>query len=265
MPRVTTTSLRKCKEAGDKIAMLTAYDFPSAKLMDESGVDMILVGDSVGMVVMGRTDTLSVTMDEMVHHTKMVSDAVSRAMVVGDMPFLSYHVSPEEAVRNAGRLVGEAGAHCVKLEGPAGKVGDSISAILRAGMPVMGHLGLTPQSVHQLGGYKVQGRDEASRQRLKLEARGLEELGCFAVVLECIPADLAAEITESLSIPTIGIGAGPGCDGQVLVMHDMLGWGMHTKFCKQYADVATVMRKAFEGYVHEVKAKDFPDAEHAYK
>ncbi|MBN2309897.1 MAG: 3-methyl-2-oxobutanoate hydroxymethyltransferase [Candidatus Hydrogenedentes bacterium] len=265
MPRVTAPSLCQRKQVGDKIAMLTAYDFPSAKLMDESGVDVILVGDSCAMAVMGRPDTLSVTMEEMLHHTRIVAAAAHRALVVADMPFLSYQVSPEDALRNAGRFVAEAGAQAVKLEGPADKFGDAIRAILRAGIPVMGHIGLTPQSVHQFGGYKVQGRDEANRQRLIEEARGLEAAGCFAVVLECMPAPLAAEITALLTIPTIGIGAGPDCDGQVLVMHDMLGLGIHTKFCKQYADLAGVMRGAFEAYVHEVKAGSFPDAEHAYQ
>ena len=264
MARVTAIALKERKLSGEKIAMLTAYDYPSAKLVDQAGVDVILVGDSCGMVVMGRRDTLSVTMDEMIHHTKMVSLAVENALVVGDMPFLSYQVCAEEALRNAGRFVVEAGAQAVKLEGPADKFGGAIGAILRAGIPVMGHIGLLPQSVHHIGGYKVQGRSTECRARLKEEALGLEDMGCFAVVLECIPADLATEITAALSIPTIGIGAGAGCDGQVLVMHDMLGWGA-TRFTKTFADTRAVMQQGFEAYVREVKAGSFPAKEHEYK
>ena len=265
MARVTTVALRELKAAREKIAVLTAYDYPCAKLMDESGVDVILVGDTVGMVVMGRRNTLTVTMDDMVHHVRMVSAAAKRALVVGDMPFLSYQVSVEEAVHNAGRLVVEGGAQAVKAEGPADKFGDVFAAILRAGIPVMGHIGLLPQSIHQIGGYKIQGRDEHSRARLKEEAQGLAQIGCFALVLECIPADLAAEITEMVSIPTIGIGAGSACDGQVLVMHDMLGLGKETTYCKKYADLATVMKEAFVQYVREVKAGEFPAEEHTFK
>lgn len=265
MTRVRTTTLRKCKESGGKIAMLTAYDFPTAKLMDEAGIDVVLVGDSCGDNVMGLDDTLGVTMDDMLHHTKMVSRAVKRAMVVADMPFLSYQVSTEEAVRNAGRFVAEAGAQAVKLEGPAGRFGDAIRAILRTGIPVMGHIGFTPQSVNQIGGYKVQGRGEEGHARLLSEAKGLEALGCFAVVLELVTADLAAEITQALSIPTIGIGSGPGCDGQVLVMHDMLGFHEPKKHFKVYADVRSQMAAAFAGYVREVKEGAFPTAEHAHQ
>jgi 3-methyl-2-oxobutanoate hydroxymethyltransferase len=244
--------------------MLTAYDYPSARIVDEAGVDIVLIGDSCGMVVMGRPDTLAVTMEEMVHHTKMVSQAVHNALVVADMPFLSYQVSPEAALRNAGRLVAEAGAQAVKIEGPADKFGDSIGAILRAGVPVMGHIGLTPQSVHQIGGYKVQGRSPECRVRLKREAQGLENIGCFSIVLECIPADLAAEITDLLSIPTIGIGAGSGCDGQVLVLHDILGWGT-TRFSKTFGDVRGLMERACRDYTQAVKAGTFPDKEHAFQ
>ena len=262
--RTTTVSLKDRKQAGEKIAMLTAYDYPCAKLIDAAGVDVTLVGDSCGMAVMGRPDTLSVTMDEMIHHTKMVSSAVENALVVGDMPFLSYQVSTEEAVRNAGRFVSEGGARAVKLEGPADKFGEVIEGILRAGIPMMGHIGLLPQSVNQLGGYKVQGRSDECRARLKEEAQGLEQIGCFALVLECIPADLAAEISTALTIPAIGIGAGAGCDGQVLVMHDMLGWGF-TKFTKTFGDARTVMQTAFEDYVREVKLGAFPSEEHEFK
>jgi len=269
MARVSVVSLKERKQNGavaarDKIAMLTAYDYPSAQILDECGVDIILVGDSCGMVVMGQPDTLGVTMDDMVHHTKMVSRAVHNALVIADMPFLSYQISPEEALRNAGRLVSEAGAQGVKIEGPAEKFGDSIAAILRAGIPVMGHIGLTPQSVHQIGGYRVQGRSPECRIRLKNEARGLEEIGCFTLVLECIPADLAAEITSMVSIPTIGIGAGSACDGQVLVLHDILGWGT-TRFSKTFGDVKGLMEQACRDYVAAVKSGAFPSKEHEFK
>jgi 3-methyl-2-oxobutanoate hydroxymethyltransferase len=263
MPPVTTLTLQERKRAGEKIAMLTAYDFPTAQLVDAAGVDVILVGDSLGMAVMGLRDTLGVTMDAMVHHTRMVSRAVERALIVADLPFLSYQVNPEEALRNAGRLVAEAGAQAVKLEGSVEHFGDAIAALLRAGIPVMGHIGLTPQSVHKLGGYKVQGRDAASAERLKHEALGLQVAGCFAIVLECMPADLAGEITNALSIPTIGIGAGPLCDGQVLVQHDMLGWGT-ARFAKTFADVRGDMQNAFAAYVAEVRSGAYPAKEHTY-
>lgn len=263
MAAVTTVTFQQRKKAGEKITVLTAYDYPTAKLVDESGVDAILVGDSMGMAIMGRRDTLSVTVDDILHHTRMVTRAVERCFVIADMPFLSYQVNHEEALRNAGRLVAEGGAHAVKLEGGCDKYGDAIATILKAGVPVMGHIGLTPQSVHQFGGYKIQGRDEAGRARLLREAKGLEEIGCFAVVLECMPPDLAEEITQALHIPTIGIGAGPACDGQVLVMHDMLGWGA-TRFTKTFGDVKGTMKQAFEDYVSEVRAGTFPAREHTY-
>lgn len=227
-------------------------------------MDIVLVGDSVGMAVMGRKNTLSVTMDDMVHHTRMVSDGVQNAMVVADMPFLSYQVCPEEALRNAGRLVVEGGAQAVKLEGPADKFGDAIEAILRAGIPVMGHIGLTPQSIHHIGGYKVQGRTEEARQRLKEEAHGLEKAGCFSLVLECMPSTLAAEITESVSVPTIGIGAGPACDGQVLVFHDALGWGK-TRFSKSFADVRAAVTQGCAAYVEQVRTGVFPSEEQQFE
>lgn len=244
--------------------MLTAYDYPSAKVLDECGIDIILCGDSCGMVVMGRPDTLSVTMDEIVHHTRMVSGAVTNSLLVGDMPFLSYQINPQDALRNAGRLIAEGGASAVKIEGPASKFGDSIAAILRAGIPVMGHIGLTPQCIKQFGGFKVQGREPESRARLREEARGLEQAGCFAIVLECIPADLAAEITDDVGIPTIGIGAGHSCDGQVLVLHDILGWGT-TRFAKTFGDVRALMCDACKTYIDEVKSGKFPAEEHTYK
>lgn len=265
MSRVTAASLKERKRAGDKIVMLTAYDYPSARLMDEAGIDVILIGDSIGTTVFGRPDTLSVTMDEMVHHVKLVSRAVRQALVVADMPFLSYQVNPEEALRNAGRFVAEGGAHAVKLEGPAARFGGAIAAILDAGIPVMGHIGFTPQSIHQIGGYKVQGREEDARERLKDEARGLEDAGCFAVVLELLPALVAQEITTMLSIPTIGIGAGAACDGQVLVMHDMLGLGLDTRFVKTYANLRETMKAAFEAYRRDVKEGLFPAKEHEFQ
>jgi 3-methyl-2-oxobutanoate hydroxymethyltransferase len=261
---VTTASFIDKKRAGEKIAMLTAYDFPSAKLVDEAGVDAILVGDSLGNVILGHPHTLPVTMDDMVHHTRIVSRAVSHALVIADLPFLSYQINPEEALRNAGRLIAEGGAQAVKLEGSAAKFGGAMRAILNAGIPIIGHLGLTPQSIHLLGGYKVQGRDAEGRHRLLEEAQGLEREGCFAVVLECIPAVLATEISQALSIPTIGIGAGAGCDGQVLVQHDMLGWG-RTRFTKTFFDVRGAMLEAFKQYTAEVKAGSFPAEEHTYQ
>ncbi|MCL4694059.1 MAG: 3-methyl-2-oxobutanoate hydroxymethyltransferase [Candidatus Hydrogenedentes bacterium] len=265
MARVTAVSLRDRKKAGDKIAVLTAYDYPTARLMDDAGVDALLVGDSCGMVVMGHSNTLPVTMDHMVYHTSMVSRATKNALVIGDLPFLSYQIGPDEALRNAGRLVTEGGAQSVKLEGPASKFGPAITAILNAGIPVMGHIGLTPQSIHQIGGYKVQGRDADGKKRLMEEARGLEEAGCFALVLECIPSALAAEITAQVSIPTIGIGAGPDCDGQVLVMHDLIGMGKYTKFAKVYCDVSAMLSKAFASYVEEVKSGAFPTKGHSFE
>jgi 3-methyl-2-oxobutanoate hydroxymethyltransferase len=263
LARVTAVSLRDRKQAGEKIAVLTAYDYPSAKLLDETGVDVVLVGDSCGMAIMGRPNTLTVTVDEIVHHTKMVSSAAERALVVADMPFLSYQISPQEALRNVGRLVAQGGAHAVKLEGPADKFGEAIQAILNAGIPVMGHIGLTPQSIHQIGGYKIQGRSPESQARLRDEALGLQAAGCFAVVLECIPSALAAEITAALSIPTIGIGAGGACDGQVLVLHDMLGWGF-AKFSKTFADVRGLMAQGCRDYVNAVKDGSFPGEENTY-
>ena len=261
--KVTVVAFQKRKRAGEKITVLTAYDYPSAKIEDEAGVDAILVGDSLGMVMMGGDNTLGVTMEQMLHHTRMVSRGVENALVIGDMPFMSYQVTPEEAVRNAGRFVAEAGAQAIKLEGGPERYGEAIQRIVRAGIPVMGHIGLTPQSVNVFGGYRVQGRDADSRERLKAEALGLEEIGCFALVLECIPADLAAEISASLAIPAIGIGSGAGCDGQVLVMHDMLGWG-EARFTRTFADVRGVMRDAFSFYIAEVRAGHFPGPEHTY-
>jgi len=266
MSKITTSTFIERKLKNEKISVLTAYDFSMARLLDESGVDCILVGDSLGMTMLGYEDTLAVTMDDMIHHTKAVRRGVKNAMVVADMPFLSYHISDEEAVRNAGRLMKEAGAHAVKLEGGL-LVQTKIKAILDAQIPVMGHIGLTPQSVHVFGGFKVQGKSEIQARRLIEEAKLLESLGCFAIVLECVPEKLATLITEQLSIPTIGIGAGAGCDGQVLVIQDMLG--MYTeftpKFVKQYANLQSEIKQAVTTYCQEVKSGDFPEEKHTFK
>ena len=243
--RVTTAKVREMKKKGEKITMLTAYDYPTAVAMDSVGVDIFLVGDSLGMVVLGYDSTLPVTMEDMLHHTKAVSRGTQRAMVIGDMPFMSYQASVAEAVRNAGRFLQEAGAQAVKLEGGR-EVAEVTSRIAAAGIPVMAHIGLTPQSVHQLGGYKVQGKGDKAAQRLLEDARILEEAGAFSIVLECVPKGLAREITAALEIPTIGIGAGVECDGQVLVVHDMLGLfeRFTPKFVKRYANINIQIQKA---------------------
>ncbi|MBO8159749.1 3-methyl-2-oxobutanoate hydroxymethyltransferase [Thermosyntropha sp.] len=265
MGKVTTATLKAKKEKGEKITMLTSYDYATAAMVDEAGIDMILVGDSLGMVVLGYENTLSVTMEDMLHHTRAVSRAVKNVMVVGDMPFLSYHISREEAVRNAGRFIQEAGAHAVKLEGGKERVG-TIKAILDAQIPVMGHIGLTPQSVNQLGGFKVQGKDLETARMLIEDAKALEKAGVFSIVLECVPTPLAKKITEEVSVPTIGIGAGPYCDGQVLVINDMLGMfkGHIPKFVKKYANLEPVIREALLNYKAEVEAGVFPGKEHSF-
>ncbi len=258
---VTTASLMKMKQEGEKITMLTAYDYAFARIVDQEGVDMILVGDSLGMVVQGRENTLAVTMEQMLYHTEMVSRACQRAMVIGDMPFMSYQCSVPEAVHNAGRFLKEAGAHGVKLEGGA-DVCKVIRSIAQAGIPVQAHVGLTPQSVHQMGGFKVQ-RDE---DRLIQDALDVENAGAFSVVLEGIPSSIAQKISEKLTIPTIGIGAGEHCDGQVLVLHDMLGINDQflPKFVKKYAEIAELTRKGTKEYINEVKQGVFPSDEYAY-
>lgn len=245
--------------------MLTAYDFPMGKLVDAAGIDAILVGDSLGNVVLGYGSTIPVTMDDMVHHVKAVTRGVVRAMVVADMPFLSYHLSREESVRNAGRMLQEGAAQAVKLEGGA-EVAEAIRAIVNAGIPVMGHLGLTPQSVHQMGGYKVQGKDEAAARKLIADALAIQEAGVFSVVLECVPAPLAKLITEKLEVPTIGIGAGSDCDGQVLVTHDMLGLygGVSPKFAKRYVQLSDQITEALKAYKNEVENRSFPGPEHTF-
>ncbi len=263
--KITTSVIQKMKMDGEKISMLTAYDYSTAAVMDEAGVDMILIGDSLGMVVLGYDSTLPVTMEDMIHHTKAVSRATKRAMVIADMPFMSYQVSVEDAVYNAGRFMKETGAHGVKLEGGR-EVAEAVERITSSGIPLVGHLGLTPQSIHQLGGYKVQGKDDTTAKRMKEDAAVLEEAGAFSVVLECVPASLAEEISQSLTIPTIGIGGGVGCDGQVLVVNDMLGMfeKFTPKFVKKYANLNTDMRTAIEQYIREVKDKTFPDEEHSF-
>lgn len=260
--RVTVPAVRAMKSQ-QRIGMLTAYDFPTAKIADAAGADVLLVGDSLGMVVLGYPDTLSVTVEDMLHHTRAVVRGVTRALVVGDMPYLSYHVSVEESVRNAGRFI-QAGAQAVKVEGGKPSRIRTIEAILDAEIPVMGHIGLTPQSVNAIGGFKLQGKNAEDARRLIDEAEALDRAGCFALVLECVPAELAAFITERISIPTIGIGAGPQCDGQVLVMHDVLGLyqGTSPKFVRKYADLGSEIQAALEHYLHDVREGTFPnDAE----
>lgn len=263
--RVTTATFRKYRAEGKKITMLTAYDYPMAKLVDAAGIDAILVGDSLGNAVLGYESTIPVTMDDMVHHVKAVARGVQRAMVVADMPFLSYHVSREESLRNAGRLMQEAGAQAVKLEGGE-EIAETVRAITAAGIPVMGHIGLTPQSIHQMGGYKVQGKDEEAARKLLEDARALEQAGAFSVVLECVPTPLAKLVTESIGIPTIGIGAGPYCSGQVLVIHDMLGfYGQFSpKFVKRYANLHESIMQGLQSYREEVESGAFPGPEHGF-
>ncbi len=261
--KVTTLTLRQMKARGEVITMLTAYDYPTALAMEQAGVDAILVGDSLGMVVLGYPNTLPVTMEDMLHHCKAVARGAKTALLIGDMPFMSYQVEAKEAVRNAGRFLQEAGMDAVKLEGGRERV-EAIRLIVGAGIPVMGHLGLTPQSVNQLGGFRPQGRDLAAAKRLLEDALLLEEAGCFSLVLESVPARLAEFISDKLSIPTIGIGAGAGCDGQVLVTHDLLGLfdRFTPKFVKKYANFHDEMRRAFEDYIAEVQSSQFPAPEH---
>lgn len=263
--RITAADFSLFKAKGQRITMMTAYDYTSAALVDEAGMDVILVGDSLGMVILGYENTLQVTLDDMLHHTRAVSRGAGAAMVVADMPFLTYHTTPEEAVRNAGRFIQEAGAHGVKLEGGR-HVAPQIEAILKAQIPVLGHLGLTPQSVHRLGGFKVQGKDEAVARELLEEALLLQELGVFGIVLECIPAPLATLVSKRLTIPTIGIGAGAGCDGQVLVFQDALGLnrGFVPKFVKPFAALGDGAVQGLRQYVEEVRQGTFPAPEHTF-
>lgn len=262
----TVSTLLEQKRSGDKITMLTAYDYTTAKIIDQCGVNSILVGDSLGMVMLGYENTLPVTMEDMIHHTAAVSKAAENAFVVADMPFMSYQISVQDAVANAGRLIKEGGAQAVKLEGGA-DVCDRISAIVKASIPVVAHLGLTPQSVNAFGGFKVQGKSLENARKLISDSLKIQEAGACAVVLEGIPAKLAEIITKKLDIPTIGIGAGKGCDGQVLVYQDMLGLttGHTPKFVKQFADLGTLMRQGITDYINETKSGEFPAAEHTYK
>jgi 3-methyl-2-oxobutanoate hydroxymethyltransferase len=263
--KITAPAIVALKRKGEPISVVTAYDFPTARFADQAGVEILLVGDSVGTVLLGYESTLPVTMEDMLHHVRAVTRAKPSALVVGDMPFMSYQVSTEQAVANAGRLVQEGGADAIKLEGGA-RVADAVARIVEAGIPVMGHLGLTPQSVLAFGGYKVQARGEADQERLLADAKTLERAGCFSLVLEGIPARLGAAVTRELSIPTIGIGAGVQCDGQVLVTHDLLGLfhGHQPKFVRRYAELGTATRDAFVRYVADVKARRFPSDAESY-
>jgi len=264
--RFSINKLKEMKQSGQKIAMLTAYDYTTAKIIDQAGIPLILVGDSLGMVVLGYDSTIPVTVEDMLHHTKAVVRGSSKAMVIGDMPFMSYHISSEDALRNAARFIQEAGAQAVKIEGGV-TVAEKVKEIVDCGIPVMGHIGLTPQSINQLGGYKVQGKTPEAARRILEDARALEQAGAFAIVLETVPEQLARLITENVSIPTIGIGAGRWCDGQVQVISDLLG--LYTDFVpihtKQYANLANIMAKAIAEYSKEVSAGTFPTDEQSFQ
>jgi 3-methyl-2-oxobutanoate hydroxymethyltransferase len=263
--KVTVKTFQKMKQKGEKIAILTAYDFFTAKILDELGVDSILVGDSANMVFYGAKNTLSITLEQMLYHTKAVSSAVKRVLVIGDMPFLSYQTSISEAILNAGRFLKEGGADGVKIEGGIEMV-ETVKRLIEVGIPVMGHIGMTPQSTGKFGGYSVQGKNEKGAQYLLESARALEEAGCFSIVLECIPRELAKKITSSLKIPTIGIGAGLDCDGQVLVVNDILGLyeEFKPKFVRRYAELSKEIRKACKNFIEDVKAKKYPAEEESY-
>ena len=263
--KVTTQTVVEMKQKGEKISMLTAYDFTMARILDSAGIDVILVGDSASNVMAGNETTVPITLDHMIYHTQCVVRGVDRALVIADMPFMSYQVTSKEALTNAGKLMKEAGAHAVKLEGGAA-IADTVKKIVAAGIPVMGHLGLTPQSIYQFGTYQVRAKEEAEAEQLIKDAHRLQEAGVFALVLEKIPSALAQKVTESLSIPTIGIGAGQGCDGQVLVVHDMLGMNKNfsPRFLRRYADLESVMTEAVQQYVSDVKSQDFPNEKEQY-
>lgn len=262
--RVTTTKLKAMKERGEKIVMVTAYDYSTARIVDEAGIHAILVGDSLGQVMLGYDSTVPVTMDDMIHHTKAVSRGAQRALVIGDMPFMSYSVSPDETLRNAARFMQEAGARAVKLEGAA--AAPTVERMVAAGIPVMGHLGLTPQSINVLGRHRIQGKTREAAARILRDALLLEKAGVFALVLETVPTPLAALITHRLSIPTIGIGAGAGCDGQIQIVHDLLGWypGYTPKHAHPYANLATTITAAFKEYMADVQTGRFPAEEHSF-
>ena len=262
---ITVPAIAKRKNSGKKITALTAYDYSFAKLLDSTPIDILLVGDSLGMVSQGHINTLSVTLEDIVYHTRCVNQGVERALVVADMPFMSYQVSVEQAVTNAGILIQQGGAAAVKLEGGE-RIINQVNAILKAGIPVMGHIGLTPQSVHQFGGYKVQGKNFLDSKQIKQDAKDLQKAGVFSLVLEGIPEELAKEITNDLKIPTIGIGAGSNCDGQILVTHDLLGLNPNfaPKFVKRYAHLSDVIQNAVIDFISEVQSEKFPGSEHAY-
>jgi len=263
--KITIRSFVKFKQRGEKITMLTAYDFFTARILDQIGIDSILVGDSVNMVFYGSPNTLSINMNQMIYHTKAVTSAAARALVIGDMPFLSYQADKDKAVLNAGRFLKEGGAASVKIEGGLEMV-DTIKRIIQAGIPVMGHIGLTPQSVNKFGGYVVRGKSEKEKKYLLESAKALEEIGCFSVLLESIPGNLAQEITRSLKVPTIGIGAGVGCDGQVLVINDILGLfeDFKPRFVRRYANLSEEIKKACKRYLEDVKSGNFPSEEESY-
>ncbi len=258
--RVTTRDVQRFKTQGERFPVLTAYDFPTARLVEEAGVPVILVGDSLGQVVLGHSSTIPVTMDVMLHHTAAVVRGTERAMVIADMPFLSYNLSDEQALQNAGRFLQEAGAQAVKLEGGV-RVAETVRRVTQAGIPVMGHIGLTPQSVNQIGGYRIQGKTEAEAVALMDDAIALQQAGAYSVVLELVPDELAKAVTERLDVPTVGIGAGPHCDGQVQVVHDLLGFGTSyiPKHARRFADVGDVIRDAVARYAGEVRSGDFPN------
>ncbi len=262
----TVATFKEAKINNEKLSMVTAYDYSMAKLVDEGGIDGILVGDSLGMVTLGYENTLAVTIDDMIHHTKAVSRGANNALVVADMPFLSYHISIEESIKNAGRLIKEGNAHAVKLEGGRDVI-DKIEGIVKAQIPVMGHIGLTPQSINMFGGFKVQGKTIEQIQNLIDDAKCLEEAGVFAIVLECIPEKISKIITESVSIPTIGIGAGKYCDGQILVINDMLGMysDFTPKFVKQYKNLKEDINEAINNYIKDIKTGAFPEEKHSFK
>jgi 3-methyl-2-oxobutanoate hydroxymethyltransferase len=257
--QISINEIKEMKQKGEKISMLTAYDYVTAKIIDEAGIPMILVGDSLGMVVLGYESTIPVTMEEMLHHTKAVARGAKKALIIGDMPFMTYHISTDDALRNAARFIQEAGAQAVKLEGGV-NVAEKVRRIVECGIPVMGHIGLTPQSIHQFGGYKIQGKTPEAAARLLADAKALEEAGAFSIVLETVPAPLATLITQKVSIPTIGIGAGINCDGQVQVINDILGsyTDFVPKHAKQYAKLVDIMSSAITQYLNEVKSGKFP-------